>query len=159
VKRPRVPDLGSDRPLLDKLGVKPGLRVSMLNVGEDWFRELRAQRTDDVHDVPAEGSDLVFFRAESPADLERLKALRKVIRENGAVWVLRRKGEGRSVREVDVIEAAAAAGLVDNKIAAFSDDLGAMRLVVRIADRSKGGRAGGRALPGPPGGESPHSYT
>jgi len=137
VKGARLPDLGSDRPLLDKLGVKPGLRVSLLNVGEDWFRELLAQRTDDVHDAPAEGSDLVFFRAETRADLERLKALRRVIKEDGAVWVLRRKGEGRSVREVDVIEAAGAAGLVDNKIAAFSDELGAMRLVVRIVDREK----------------------
>jgi hypothetical protein len=135
LKAPR--DLGSDRPLLDKLGVKPGMRVSLLGVGDDWFRELLAERTDDVHDAPAEGSDLVFFMAGQPADLERLKALRRTIKEDGAVWVLRRKGAGRSVREVDIIDAAQAAGLVDNKIAAFSDSLGAMRLVVRIVDRGR----------------------
>ena len=135
MKAPR--DLGSARPLLDKLGVKPGLRVSLLGVGEDWFRELLAQRTDDVHDVPAAGSDLVFFMAERPADLERLKALREVIKEDGAVWVLRRKGAGRSLSDVDVIDASAAAGLVDNKIAAFSEELAAMRLVVRIVDRRR----------------------
>jgi hypothetical protein len=135
VKAPR--DLGSDRPLLDKLGVKPGLRVSLLGVGEDWFRELLAERTDDVHDVPAEGSDLVFLMAEAPADLDRLRALRRVIKEDGAVWVLRRKGAGRALNEVDVIDAARAAGLVDNKIASFSDELGAMRLVVRIVDRTR----------------------
>ena len=135
MKAPR--DLGSDRPLLDKLGVKPGLRVSLLGVGEDWFRELLAERTDDVHDVPAEGSDLVFVMSEAPADLERLKALRQLIKEDGAVWVLRRKGAGRSVRDVDIIDAAAAAGLVDNKIAAFSEELAAMRLVIRIVDRRK----------------------
>ena len=135
MKAPR--DLGSDRPLLDKLGVKPGLRVSLLGVGEDWFRELLAERTDDVHDVPAEGSDLVFLRAEAPADLDRLRALRRVIKEDGAVWVLRRKGAGRALNEVDVIDAARAAGLVDNKIASFSDELGAMRLVVRIVDRTR----------------------
>ncbi|HEY8642694.1 MAG TPA: DUF3052 family protein [Candidatus Dormibacteraeota bacterium] len=135
MKAPR--DLGSDRPLLDKLGVKPGLRVSLLGVGEDWFRELLAERTDDVHDVPAEGSDLVFLMAEAPADLDRLRALRRVIKEDGAVWVLRRKGAGRALNEVDVIDAARAAGLVDNKIASFSDELGAMRLVVRIVDRTR----------------------
>jgi len=135
LKAPR--DLGSARPLLDKLGVKPGLRVSLLGVGEDWFRELLAQRTDDVHDAPAAGSDLVFFMAERPADLERLKALREVIKEDGAVWVLRRKGAGRSLSDVDVIDASAAAGLVDNKIAAFSEELAAMRLVVRIVDRRR----------------------
>ena len=135
MKAPR--DLGSDRPLLDKVGVKPGLRVSLLGVGEDWFRELLAERTDDVHDVPAEGSDLVFLMAEAPADLDRLRALRRVIKEDGAVWVLRRKGAGRALNEVDVIDAARAAGLVDNKIASFSDELGAMRLVVRIVDRTR----------------------
>jgi hypothetical protein len=136
VKAPR--DLGSDRPLLDKLGVRPGMRVSLLDVGEDWFRELLAERTDDVHDVPAEGSDLVFLMAGEPADLERLKALRRVIKEDGAVWVLRRKGAGRALNEVDIIDAARAARLVDNKIASFSDELGAMRLVVRIVDRRPG---------------------
>lgn len=131
------PDLGSDRPLLDKLGVKPGMRVSLLGAGDDAFRELLAGRTDDLHDAPAKDSDLVFFMAGDPADLERLKALRRVIKEDGAVWVLRRKGAGRSLREIDIIEAAAAAGLVDNKIAAFSDELAAMRLVVRLVDRGR----------------------
>ena len=87
--------------------------------------------------MPAAGSDLVFFVAERPADLERLKALREVIKEDGAVWVLRRKGAGRSLSDVDVIDASAAAGLVDNKIAAFSEELAAMRLVVRIVDRRR----------------------
>ena len=132
-----LPDLGSDRPLLDKLGVKPGMRVSLLGAGDDAFRELLAGRTDDLHDAPAKDSDLVFFMAGHPADLERLKALRRVIKEDGAVWVLRRKGAGRSLREIDIIEAAAAAGLVDNKIAAFSDELAAMRLVVRLVDRGR----------------------
>jgi len=75
--------------------------------------------------------------AEAPADLDRLRALRRVIKEDGAVWVLRRKGAGRALNEVDVIDAARAAGLVDNKIASFSDELGAMRLVVRIVDRTR----------------------
>jgi hypothetical protein len=113
------------------------MRVSLLGVGEDWFRELLAERTDDVHDAPAEGSHLVFYRADKPQDLERLKDLRRVIKEDGAVWVLRRKGEGRTLTETDIIDAAARAGLVDNKIASFSDTLGAMRLVVRLVDRGR----------------------
>ena len=120
------------------------MRVSLLGAGEDWFRKLLAQRTDDVHDGPAEGSDLVFYRADQPPDLERLKDLRRVIREDGAVWVLRTKGGGRTVTENDVIAAAARAGLVDNKIVSFSDTLGAMRLVVRLRDREPPPRPAGR---------------
>ena len=125
----------AEKPLLDKLGVKPGMRVSLLDVGEDWFRELLSERTDDLHDVPAEGSDLVFMKAESQADLERLGALRPLIKQNGAVWVLRRKGAGRTLSDSDLIEAGPAAGLVDNKIASVSAELGAMRFVIRIRDR------------------------
>lgn len=111
------------------------MRVSLLGVGEDWFRELLAERTDDVHDAPAADSDLVFFRVQRADELGRLSDLRHLIRENGAIWVLRAKGAARTVTENDVIEGAARAGLVDNKIASFSDSLGAMRLVIRIRDR------------------------
>lgn len=128
-----------ERPLLDKLGVKPGMRVSLLGVGEDWFRELLAGRTGDLHDAPAEGSDLVFMKAESRADLKRLKALRSLIKENGAVWVLRRKGAARTLGDTELIEAGPAAGLVDNKIASFSDELSAMRFVIRVRDRRASG--------------------
>ncbi len=124
-----------ERPLLDKLGVKPGMRVSLLGVGEDWFRELLAERASELHDVPAKDSDLVFMKAESPADVERLRALRRVIKQDGAVWVLRRKGPGRLLSETALIAAGLAAGLVDNKIASFSPELGAMRFVIRIRDR------------------------
>jgi hypothetical protein len=116
------------------------MRVSLLGVGEDWFRELLSERTDDVHDAPADGSDLVFWRVESAEDLERLRRLRRLIKENGAIWVLRTKGAGRTLTENDVIAAAARGGLVDNKIASFSDSLGAMRLVVRLRDRDPSGR-------------------
>ncbi|TMF85135.1 MAG: DUF3052 family protein [Chloroflexi bacterium] len=128
-----------ERPLLDKLGVKPRMRVSLLDVGEDWFRELLAERTGDLHDAPVQGSDLVFMKAETPADLEHLGSLRRLIKEDGAIWVLRRKGAGRTLSETDLIAAGPAAGLVDNKIASFSPELGAMRFVIRLRDRRGSG--------------------
>lgn len=111
------------------------MRVSLLDIGVDWFRELLAERTDDVHDAPAQGSDLVFMKAEARADLARLGELRRLIKENGAIWVLRRKGAGRTLSETDLIDAGPAAGLVDNKIVSFSAELGAMRFVIRVRDR------------------------
>ena len=43
------------------------------------------------------------------------------IRPNGAIWVISRKGRAATLRDVDVIEGALAAGLVDNKVVSFSE--------------------------------------
>jgi hypothetical protein len=77
----------------------------------------------------------VFFGASDAADLKRLKDLKTWIEPNGAIWVVRPKGGRGVLRETDVIDAGLAAGLVDNKIASFSETQGAMRLVFRLRDR------------------------
>jgi hypothetical protein len=73
--------------------------------------------------------------AKELRDLKRLKDVKKWIEPNGAIWVVRPKGGRSEIRDTDVIEAGLAAGLVDNKIASFSDTQGAMRLVFRLRDR------------------------
>jgi hypothetical protein len=81
------------------------------------------------------GFDLIFYPVEHPIQLERLPQLRGRLKPAGAIWVLRRKGAGRTVREVDIIDAGKRSGLVDNKIASFSDQLAAMRLVIPLSRR------------------------
>jgi hypothetical protein len=66
-------------------------------------------------------------------DLDRIAALRRRLRPTGAIWVLRPKGG--PIREMEVIGAGLRHRLVDNKIASFSEDLSAMRLVIRRFDR------------------------
>jgi len=129
-------DLYSNRPLLDKLGVKPGMKVALAGVDDDWFqRELRTRTQDIGHGRPSAPCDLVFLRVSTPADLAKIKSMKSWIEPSGAIWVVRKKGAGAAVRDTDVIEAGLAAGLVDNKIASFSDTEGAMRLVFRLRDR------------------------
>jgi hypothetical protein len=74
---------------------------------------------------------------KEPADLKRVNVIKTWIEPNGAIWVVRPKGGRSAIRDVDVIEAGLAAGLVDNKIASFSDTQGAMRLVYRLRDRPR----------------------
>jgi hypothetical protein len=50
---------------------------------------------------------------------------------------VRPKGGRSEIRDTDVIAAGLAAGLVDNKIASFSETHGAMRLVFRLRDRPR----------------------
>lgn len=130
----KTPDLGSGRPLLDKLGVRAGMRVALVAFADAPFAAALAERGASV--VGAEpGLDMVFTYVDRPADLHRIAELRPLIHDAGAIWVLRTKGPGLTVREVDVIEAGRAFDLVDNKIASFSDTLAAMRLVVPLNQR------------------------
>jgi hypothetical protein len=124
------------RPLLDKLGVKPGARVSILGQSEPWFEAELAARTADVKiGRPGKGSDLIFVYVEDRRDLDQaLAPLERSLKRDGAIWVIRPKGTPH-IKETDVIQAGKRAGLVDNKIASFSDELSAMRLVIPLVRR------------------------
>jgi hypothetical protein len=132
----RMPERVYTTPLLDKLGVKPDARVAILNLEAPWFEDLLRERTVDIqHGRPKPDTDLVFLGADVPPDLECLADLRTRIRPNGAIWVISRKGKAATLRDVDVIEATLAAGMVDNKVVSFSDTQTALRAVIRIRDR------------------------
>jgi hypothetical protein len=132
------PDVPSTRPLLDKLGVKPGSKVAVVDLDDpDFIALLKRRTTDIVRGRPRTPVDLVFMGARDMADLKRLKDAKKWIEPNGAIWVVRVKGARAAIKDTDVITAGLAAGLVDNKIASFSDTHGAMRLVFRLRDRPR----------------------
>lgn len=132
------PDVMSTRPLLDKLGVKPGARVAIVNLDDEGFITLLRTRTRDiVKGKPSSPADLVFFGAATPPDLDRIEEMKDWIEPNGGIWVVRTKGGSGTLRETDMIAAGLAAGLVDNKIASFSETRSAMRLVFRVRDRPR----------------------
>ena len=134
-KRPS-PDQYSTRPLLDKLGVKPGSKVAIVNLEDQGFIKLLRERTADVVvGKPRSKCDLVFMGADTLADLRRLDEVKRWIEPNGAIWVVRLKGGRGQLRDTDLIAGGLAAGLVDNKIASFSETHGAMRFVYRLRDR------------------------
>jgi hypothetical protein len=128
----RVRDTGSARPLLDKLGVKPGARVVLLGVDDPDFRRLLAERTDDIHTEPVSGADLVFFAAAAQPELKALADIKLHIKSNGAIWVVRPKAVPGGLSETGIIEAGIAAGLIDNKVVSFSPTQSALRLVIPL---------------------------
>ena len=126
------------KPLLDRLGVKPGAKVALVNLDDPGFVKLLRQRTSDiVKRKPRTPCDVVFVGAEEVRDLERLAEVKAWIEPNGAVWVIRPKGGRGALRELEVMGAGLAAGLVDNKIASFPDTHSAMRFVFRLKDRPR----------------------
>jgi DUF3052 family protein len=131
-----VPERVYTTPLLDKLGVKPGSRVALIDIGDKTFqRELKTRTSDLTVGGPAPDTDLVFLAADSIDELGPLSGLRSRLKPNGAIWVISRKGREATLRDVDVIEAARSAGLVDNKVVSFSATHTALRLVIPRALR------------------------
>jgi hypothetical protein len=125
-------------PLLDKLGIRPGMRVALIDIDDPEIRRLIADRTTDLTEgTPAPETDVVLLGAETPDELAPLATLTTLIRPNGAIWIVSRKGKAAKLRYADILDAAKAAGLVDNKVASFSATHTALRLVIPVALRPK----------------------
>ena len=122
----------SHRSLLDKLGVKDGLRVVVLDVDDaDFAGELAGRDVQLMAEGPA---DIVVWGIDEAADFSRLPELLEWIRPAGALWAVWVKGR-TELNENHVRDAALDAGLVDVKVARFSATHSALKLVVPKAKR------------------------
>ena len=125
-------------PLLDKLGIRPGTRVALIDIDDPEIRKLIAERTTDMTEGgPKPETDVVLFGAEAVSDLEPFPVLASRIRPNGAIWVVSRKGKAATLRYEEILGLAKGAGLIDNKVAAFSATHTAVRFVIPVALRPK----------------------
>jgi hypothetical protein len=117
------------RSRLDKLGVKAGHRVAIANLADPAFEiELtaRAPVADGSGDL-----DLLFYGADSAEELAVIAALIPRLAPHGALWIVSLKGKAMRVRDIEVMAAAKACGLVDTKVCAFSETRTALRFVRR----------------------------
>jgi hypothetical protein len=134
-------------PLLDKLGVRPGMRIAVVgslhdDAGEPgeaarFLDELRERTRDISNGRPKPDTDLVFLAADSSDELAALASIRPTMRPTGAVWVVSRKGKAATLRDIDVMASARDHGLVDNKVVSFSPTRTALRLVIPVALRPR----------------------
>ena len=120
---------------LDKLGVKPGLEVVVLGVADAGFeKEIRDRGARVTVDRLKKPADLIFFGAETRAALGKLATLRDALQPAGAIWVIRPKGV-KAITEAETMAAGKAAGLVDVKVASFSDTHTAEKYVIPLSKR------------------------
>jgi hypothetical protein len=133
----------SPRSLLDKLGVRDGMRVSLVGLGDPEFeRQLAGRKTQVWRGVRA-GSEMIFWRIGARADLVGLARLMRGLDSDGQIWALWPKGRPE-LREDDVRNAALPLGLVDTKVVSFSDTLSGLRLVIRKELRAAAGKGARR---------------
>jgi hypothetical protein len=130
-------------PLLDKLGIRPGMRVAIVGDldADPEAPVIRAsidERTSDVTiGLPQPDTDVVLLLVDSTDQLAVLSELRSRIRQAGAIWVVSRKGKAATIRDVEVMSIARDHDLIDNKVVAFSAERTSIRLVIPVALRQR----------------------
>lgn len=115
---------------MDKIGVKSGMRAAVMGVKDPTLSGELAER-GAVPVTQLADLDLLFYAADSAEDLARVDALVPMLSPTGALWIVSRKGKAATVKDVEVMAAAKAQGLVDNKVVAFSPTLTSLRFVRR----------------------------
>jgi hypothetical protein len=121
--------------VIEKLGVKPGLKVAIVGRFETDFRTAIMDALGVKPGVrPVPGCDLVFQLLVHENDVEKFADLVPAIAPDGGIWAVYPRGR-KDLTEDSVRAAARAAGLVDIKAVRISEKHGALKLVIPKAAR------------------------
>lgn len=125
------------RSLMDKLGVKSGMRACVRRIPDAVFlRDLR-ERLGAAPSKALRGSyDAIFAGIADVRDLASIGTLREHLQPSGMLWLIAPKGKGSPVPERTLQGAILAHGLVDVKVASFSETHTAVKAVIRVAERA-----------------------
>jgi hypothetical protein len=116
---------------MQKIGVKAGMLAAILDVDDVALAGELADAGAKIAAAEAGDLDLLFYAADGAEALARIGGLVPRLAERGALWVVSRKGKAASVEDIEVMAAAKAHGLVDNKVVGFSETHTALRFVRR----------------------------
>jgi hypothetical protein len=123
------------KPVIDKLGVKPGLSIAVIGLENPAFlRQVKERAAAVTIGRVPKGSHLVFFGATAVPALGKLATFEKSIARDGGIWVVWPKGR-KEFTEDHVRAAAKKSGLVDVKVVSFSATHSALKLVIPLARR------------------------
>lgn len=130
----------SGTPLVEKLGIKAGMRLYVEGAPPGYFQTLRGIPTV-VQATRLKGPlDFIQYFTTSRAELERrFAALEGALEQDGMLWVSWPKKKAKVETDVteDVVrEIALANGLVDVKVCAVDDTWSGLKLVRRMKDRA-----------------------
>ena len=134
----------SGTPLPQKLGIKPGHRVALLDAPKDFAKTLGALPAGVAVESRLSGAgafDVIVWFTKSAAALEdAFDGLAKRLDPAGGLWISwpkKASGVATDITEDVVRRIALAKGLVDNKVCAVDETWSGLRLVVRVKDRPK----------------------
>jgi hypothetical protein len=120
---------------IEKLGVKPGARVSLLgSFDADFVEELGGFTKSLSKNKVAGNSEMIFFAADSKEDLAAASKIAKSMQGAAALWIVYPKGQ-QHITENDVLTAGRKTSLKDVKVVGFSPTHTALKFVIPVAER------------------------
>ena len=120
---------------IEKLGVKPGAKVSLLGDFDPEFLDELGKLTKSVSKGKvAADSEWIFFAADSKKDLLVLPKVSKSLEGAAALWIVYPKGQ-MEITENDVLAAGRKCGLKDVKVVGFSSTHTALKFVIPLSNR------------------------
>ena len=120
---------------VEKLGIKPGQKISVVGNLEPSFRDELAEiaKASSNGELAAD-ADCIFLCAESLKELSQCDRIAKSLEGAAVLWIVYPKGR-KDITENDVIGAGRKAGLKDVKVVGFSPTHTALKFVIPIAKR------------------------
>jgi hypothetical protein len=139
----------SSRSLIDKLGMKPGMSILLINAVESLLSEIPAElKVKSVKTTPKPASskfDYIHYFTKREASLvQSLPLLKEQLRQDGMIWISWPKKAAKKLANIetdlteDIIrDHALANGLVDVKVCAVDDIWSGLKLVIPVKNRKK----------------------
>jgi hypothetical protein len=120
---------------IEKLGVKPGARVSLLGQFDaEFLRELGSLTKSVIKSNASPDSEWIFFAADAKDDLARLSKISKSMKGAAALWIVYPKGQ-KQITENDVLAAGRKNALKGVKVIGFSATHTALKFVIPLEER------------------------
>lgn len=120
---------------IEKIGLKPGAKVSLLgNFEADFLDEMKTLAGSVARDKVAVDSEAIFFAADSQKELASIAKIAKSLKGATALWIVYPKGQ-KTITENGVIAAGRTTGLKDVKVVGFSATHTALKFVLPLGKR------------------------
>ena len=132
----------SGTPLIQKLGIKPGLRMAVVRPPESYFSSLGPLPTTvQFLKKPTENMDFLHLFTKSKAETEKLfPGLKKALSPAGMLWVSWPKAASKMPTDLNdnvVRNIGLKNGLLDIKVCAVDEVWSGLKFVIPVKDREK----------------------
>ncbi len=131
----------SGTPLAKKLGIKPGVKVRLINEPKHYVELFTDLPGDiDLNDDLTVSMDLIHYFTKDQAEFKMLlPQLMSQIKPNGIIWVSWPKKSSKVLTDIteDIIRNyAISIGLVDVKVCAVDEVWSGLKLVIPVKNRN-----------------------
>ncbi|MEO8174632.1 MAG: hypothetical protein ABI581_16170 [Sediminibacterium sp.] len=127
----------SGTPLVQKLGIKPEMKVLLIGAPDDYSQLLEADISKQV--IKSGKADFVHLFATSKKDLDRqFNQLIRKLPSNAVIWISWYKKSAKmptDITEDTIREIVLPTGWVDVKVCAVSEVCSGLKIVKRVSNR------------------------